>query len=97
MEEFFTADLHLGHGRIIAHIPHLYGPETFNLSMDVGVDSCGLLGFRPYCPIHESDIEVFMQMRRERMEAAGRVLHGVRTIYLQDDVEWMARFREGRP
>ncbi len=82
-------------------VPHLFGHshgrlETFNLSMDVGVDACGPQGFRPYCPIHESDIEAFMGMRRELMESAGRVLHDrPRPIYLQDDVAWLARQAAG--
>lgn len=74
-------------------VGHLFGHshgrlETYNMSLDVGVDSG--LAYKKYFPIPLEDILIFMSLREAEMEKAGRTRdeRGKR-LYFQDDVWWL--------
>lgn len=60
---------------------------TFNMSVDVGIDT----ELANYAPIPLENIEKEMERREEMMERAGRINHKGRPYYSQDDVYWMIR------
>lgn len=81
-------------------VPHLFGHshgrlETYNLSVDIGVDSGRV--FKKCFPIPIEEVQAWMSLREEDMRKAGRIVEERgRSIYRQDDVWWLAnqlRFR----
>lgn len=74
-------------------VGHLFGHshgrlETFNMSVDVGLDSGRV--FKKYYPIPLDAIVAWMAKREEEMRAAGRVEEkNGKILYHQDDVYWL--------
>jgi calcineurin-like phosphoesterase family protein len=74
-------------------IGHLFGHshgrlETYNMSVDVGVDS-GRVGAR-YRPLPIEDIVVWMSRREAMMRETGRIVEERgKTLARQDDVWWL--------
>ena len=78
-------------------IPHLFGHshgrlKTFNMSVDVGVDSDEVS--KKYYPIPIEEINIWMSFREEGMKAVGRVVKdgvGGKLLFRQDDVSWLIK------
>ena len=86
-----------GHYGIPALFGHSHGRlETYNLSVDVGVDSGRV--FKKYFPIPIEEVIAWMALREEEMRAAGRVevVHG-REMFRQDDVYWLHKQLSAAP
>jgi calcineurin-like phosphoesterase family protein len=86
------------HYGIGAAFGHSHGRlSTFNMSVDVGVDSRELTD--EYRPVHVDEVMSWMRLREQEMEAAGRVGSkgiGGQKLYRQDDVAWALKQEEGR-
>ena len=84
--------------RSIHGVPHIFGHsharlETYNLSLDCGVDT-KLAGFKP---IHQTVIDEDIERRKQMMQEMGRVnVENGKTLYRQDDVNYW-RFKAGIP